>query len=458
MRIRSHLDPTFFVIFLHVDAREYDEEFRTLARSLKARRGTDVAPVFAALSDRQRRTLAHERYHFWQGLRLPFVHLFAAVTFREFFLGAREMAQKDADWRRWERLGAIAPRFNRLDIQFHVAGDRSGQFVLGLAPHSGYEFNLALSAKEMLECTASIFDYQLSCESRVQMSDPVHLKRWRKRNPAYFRILEFLESFLASDRLALRVALPMLNAAFHTSFPERALFDLSARVWGNFAKPDRTAKAFLSQEEPCRWPELFHSWLRELDYDCSFGTLPDVIDLDNGEYYYLDPQEVLGLSFGGGMMHPFLGPLACEWRERAKVVPGMEFYLDLPGYVSNDEAHKFAVAAEPQLRIVRVFLDDGSDKVFAVGDGLVAPAFQDAHFGQVSASEFRGLILDALAVYGAFRRATGIQMAEGPRTCYHAECPHFEGNYCSTYPLIPERFEECGFPERLQDWITANRS
>jgi len=75
MRIRSHLDPTLFVIFLHIDTRSYDAEFRALARSLRAARGTDLSPLFDVLRERERRIMAHERFHFWQGLRLPFLHV-----------------------------------------------------------------------------------------------------------------------------------------------------------------------------------------------------------------------------------------------------------------------------------------------------------------------------------------------------------------------------------------------
>src|ERR1700756_3052774 len=99
MHIRSHLDPTLFVIFLHINAKEYDEEFRALARSLNPGRGTNLQPLLDALKEREQRTLAHERYHFWQGLRLPFLHLYATTTLRTYFLGARELARMTEDWR-----------------------------------------------------------------------------------------------------------------------------------------------------------------------------------------------------------------------------------------------------------------------------------------------------------------------------------------------------------------------
>ena len=457
MPIRSHVDPTLFVIFLHIDEQEYGEEFRALVRSLRPTKGTNVQSLFAALNDRQRRTMAHERYHFWQGLRLPFLHTYATITLRSAFLGVREMARTASDWRNWMDLGAIVNGFDRLDSSFDIAGDPSGKLVFGQQRFSAYDLALEFSAKEMLECAASIFDYHGACETRAEISDPVQFKRWRKRHPAYLRIYDFLAGFLELDRLSLRVLLPLINASFQTSFPERAFAELTARMWRTFVQPGHEAEKFLAQNEPCRWPEMFGGWLTELEYDCPYGSTPDEINFDDGKFYYMDPKQWLGGTLGGGLQHPFLGPLAQEWQKRAQSTPGLEFYLDFPGYASNPQAHEFAFAAEPQLRVIRVFVDDGPDKVFSVGDGLVKPAFLHGFFAQFSDSEFRGFVLDMLAAYGAFRRATGAHMTDVARTCHHTDCPHFEANYCNSYPLIPERFEDCGFPNRLRLWIEGNR-
>jgi hypothetical protein len=454
MRIRSHLDPTLFIIFQHVDAREYDATFKDLVRSLRPIPGSNLQPLLEALRDREYRVLAHERYHFWQGLRLPFLHLYAVETLRAAFLGAQELARMDDDWQRWAALGATVPVFDRLDRVFYLAGDRSGKLVFGKDRPTGYELSLKFSAKEMLECAASIFDYQFSCKLIEDLSDPACFKRWCKRNPAYLGVFKFLKDILASEKLVLRIILPLINAAFKTSFPERALAELIARAWGNFAKPNTVGEAFLAQNEPCRWRELFNLWLTEIDYDLPIA--PDAVSIENETFYYLDPEQWLGLTFDGAFQHPFLGPLATEWLRRAKTDPAFEVYLDMPGYVPT-EGHEFAFAAEPQLRIVRVFSDGGQDKVFGLGKGLIGPAFLGSGFSGMSAGEYRGFILSMLAAYGAFRRATGAQMTDAARTCYHTECPHFDANYCNSYPLIPERFEDCGFPGRLRDWIAIWR-
>jgi hypothetical protein len=256
MRIRSHLDPTLFVIFLHIDARKYDEEFIALGRSLKRAKGTDIDSLMEALRGRERRTMAHERYHFWQGLRLPFLHLYAILTLRAAFVGVKALARATKDWGRWAELGGTIDGFDRLDSLFHVAGNRSGQLVFGRKRLSEYEFTLEFSAKEMLECAASIFDYQTSCENHYDMSDPLLFELWRKRNPAYLKIFEFLKNFLGSDRLSLRTILPLINPAFHTSCPERALIELTARIWGRFAQPTSMNNPFLAQMSRAAGPNF----------------------------------------------------------------------------------------------------------------------------------------------------------------------------------------------------------
>ena len=367
MRIRSHLDPTLFVIFWHVDAREYDEDFRRLVRSMSRGKGTDVHPIFDALRERESRIFAHEQYHFWQGLRLPFLHLYASMTFRSVIVLAGNLAKVSEDWRGWADLGITATGFRRLDRPFYLAANRSGQIALGSTPFSDYEFTLKSSPKEMLECAASIFDFQTSCKVVREISDPESFRKWCKRHPAYLRIFDFLKDYLNSDRLALRTVLPLINAAFHTSDPERAFVELAARIWGGSSGSNPPAAAFLAQNEPCRWHEVFQQWLTEIDYDYPLGEIPNTVDLDDHKFYYLEPEAWLGVQHGQGIQHPFIGPLAVEWQQRTKEVAGLDSFLDMPGYIANKEARQFAGSAQPTLYVIRIFSDDGFDRVFPIG-------------------------------------------------------------------------------------------
>jgi hypothetical protein len=457
MRVRSHLDPTLFVIYQHVDSDGYEPEFEALARSLPMSRGTDIGPLLRALRERERRTLAHERYHFWQGLRLPFLHMYALMTLRGSFLAVRDLARADPDWRRWPKDALKVRDFDRLDCSFHLFHTISGKLALGVEKLDGFDNSIEFTAKGLLEYAASIFDYQISCKDFADMSDPQKFARWRKLRPGYLEIHDFLSQVLKSERLPLRVALPLVNAAFCTSSPERAFFELLGRLIGAFASGGGHYSEFIAQPEPCRWPEFFRLWLEELSYDIPFGETPNEFGILNLPYFYMDPKVWLGTTFGGGIQHPFLGPPAQEWIRLCERNPGLEDFISLPGYVTNQAVLDAAWAAEPQLRVLRVFLDDGIDRVFAIGDGDVGKAFKGEAFDANSSSEFRGAMLDIVAAYSAFRRTFSAHFSEGLQICYHKKCPYYESNFCNAYPLVPEAYENCGFPARMDSFIEMSR-
>ena len=54
------------------------------------------------------------------------------------------------------------------------------------------------------------------------------------------------------------------------------------------------------------------------------------------------------------------------------------------------------------------------------------------------------------------RRAADALYDADNRLCHHTDCPHYTPNYCNTYPVIPDRFEECGFPRRVAQLRAAS--
>lgn len=458
MRFRSHLDPTTFVTFIHVDGTAYGSEFEKHARSLQQKRGEDGSELFAMLRDKERRVMAHERYHVWQGLRLPFLYIYALLTYSAAVTGFIKYAQITHDWRTWPNISIQQRLFNRLDKPFWIyVNPEKGELAYGSERQDGYQLEVHITTKEMLETSASINDFQTWQEDRKHIVDPVHFSRWRKRNPAYLKLYDFFAKFVGSEQLALRTLIPLINASFHTSIPEKALAELLARMWARLREPNGEYSAFLEQSEPCRWSDLFHGWLKELEYTTPFGETPDLVDLDYEHFYYMSGGTWLGSRLAGEMTHPFLGPLALEWEALSKTVPGLTYYLDYPIYVTNEDAHNLAFNTDRQTRIFRFFFEDQHDRVFTIGDSNLGSVFLSHGFAKMDQSDFRGFVVDTLAAYGAFRRASGIQLTEAGRTCYHADCPHYTDNFCNSYPLIPEKFEDCGFEERLTSWINRIR-
>jgi len=100
-------------------------------------------------------------------------------------------------------------------------------------------------------------------------------------------------------------------------------------------------------------------------------------------------------------------------------------------------------------------MGDGRDKVFMGGTGDVSG------FTSLSNPEdpqYHQFIADSLAMYGAVRRASGAHFDENQRMCHHHDCPHFEPNFCNAYPRVPDSFETCGFPTRIERLINLSRS
>jgi hypothetical protein len=457
MRIRSHLDPTLFIIFLHIDASKYDEDFRALVRSLKAEKGVDISAVFEAFSNREHRTKRHELYHYWQGLRLPFLHMYAFLTYREALLGIKELARISPDWTRWHELGFSMPSFDRLDVPLYITHDDAGGFAAGRDPPPSLGHDGVVSPKDMLECAASLYDFQSSCEYLRQMSDVEHFTRWRKRNPSYLGTFDLCARLFRSEGLALRCALPLINASFHTSIPERAFMELAARTWAMLARSTDWGRMFLAQNEPCRWSDLFRHWLAELRYDVGEEEGSQSLAVLESRFFPMR-RTLLGSSFGGEITHPFLGPNSLKWEQAAARMPGLADYIDMPGYVADPEVHDFASKADPPLWIVRIFFEDGGSIVYAIGPGFVRETLIRGALADLSDSDLRGFALDSLSAYSAFRRAAGAHFTDSSRTCHHAACPHYELNYCNCYPLVPDHFEDCGFPRRLEQWIAWERA
>lgn len=442
-------------MFLNIDAQSYDDDFQSLVAKLPSSSGTDTNPIFQALKTRHRRTIAHENYHFWQGVRLPFLHLYATCFYGAAFSLVSELARQDENWNNWENYDFDGPPTNRLDQKYGLAYFRAGMITLERSDEKAGDLHLAISAKLMLENAASIFDFIASCEWRDEMSDPIVFRRWRMFNAANTQIFEFLSQVLNSEQFALRAILPLINACFHTSFPEKAFSHLLPRL---IQLPSGETQFFLNQKEPCRWPELFDIWLKDLEYDYPFGQVPTRVGTFNSDFYYLDPARWLGMKYGGGLLHPIIGLRGKEWIELSKSVPGLNSFLDLPGYVNNTDALNFVKSSEPPFAVIKIRLKDGSYRVFPVGGASFLNAFPAELVSELSTEDFRGFMADTLAVYGAFRKTTGIHLTEFARNCSHEECPHYEHNYCNSYPIIPGSHIDCGFPRRMADWIHRIRS
>lgn len=452
MPMKSHLDPCLFVVYMHVSGENLEDKLASIVSALQLRNGESFSPVLESLAPRTKQVLFHEEYHFWQGLRLPFLYRYASLAYRTAFLAFTQLSRNSANPNDWS---CMLPELERLNLPDCIGTNHDGDYYWSSSPDSipiNAVDKINISPLDLLECAASIAEFQVTVSG--DYVDPSNLKRWLKRNPAYLVPYSFAARALEDEYLALRTILPLINASFHTTQPSRTFVELLARIQRNFAQPDEASRKFLAQGEPRRWPEIFARWLDEIQYDGSDNSGMRIL----GETYHrlaLDYWVYGELTHDGDfMIHPFLGPLARKWSDIAKMRPKFSWLLDLPGWVDSETFRECRSEFRAPLSIFRFHMGQGRDRVFSCGTG-VGGGFTSIP-GPTDGT-YRDFIADTLTMYGAVRRASNAHFNELQRTCHHSECPHYIENFCNAYPIVPLRFEDCGFPARLTNLIAIQR-
>ncbi len=450
MAMQSHVDPCLFIVYMHISGDLVDDDLAAALAGFEPKQGASPRALLDALPSRSRQIQFHEAYHFWQGLRLPFMYRYAMIAFRQAVLAFGQAAQSGAAPPDWD---IILPEFERLGLDDRIARGDGGHLFWGRSaarfPDEAFD-EVRISPLDLLECAASLAEYQVT--ARGDLTDPAVLSRWAKRNPAALDVHDFVVRYLGDGRIALRALLPVINGSFHTSEPVRTFALLLHRLRATFLGTGEFGRQFLAHPEPCRWRELLLLWLDDIDYEAAPDSDGQIL---GSPYQRLTLAQWVGGSLGsekrGSLIHPFLGPLARRWiaLEGERVEAHMIF--DQPGWVRPDHFDRWLEEFTPPFSIYRFHLETGGDRVVFVGRADVRE-FTSPPMG--SAGAWRAFLADTLTIYGAVRRASGAHFDEEQRTCHHRACPHYAANLCNTYPVIPENFADCGFPVRL-DRLTA---
>lgn len=452
MSLRSHVDPCSFIVFMHV--QDLKDELVDVLKAIRFRHGESFDPVLERLQPRSHQVLFHEIYHYWQGLRLPFLYRYAFIAFLKVWQAFKELGRTGLDYREWS---CLLPELLRLDLKARLGYAPGGKIFWGgpqitFPADTAYDFQA--SPLDLLECAASLAEFQFTVTAQERV-DAAVLHRWRKRNAAYLDPFFFASNYLGDEVLALRALLPLINASFATTEPTRAFVELLARVRGNFTQVNDARRRFLEQPEPCRWRELFTKWVAKLDFEAP----PDSCTKILGTVYYhltLDAWVMGGLRYDNHVAtHPFLGPAARRWHSREYDQPEYGWVLDYPGWMSPETFRTCRTEFSPPVTVFRFHMPDGADRTFLWGTGDISG------FTSFPSEEedpgHRGFITDFMTMYGVVRRASGAHFDGYQRTCHHRECPHFESNFCNAYPIVPEQFEECGFPARIDRLVQLER-
>lgn len=445
-----------FMVVYHISGRDLPPDKVERIRSLMKTQGTGLTDVFALLPDSCHKVGFHELYHFWQGLRLPFLYRYALIALHVVSQAFTKLSEEDENFHNWN---CSIPDFDRLNLKDRIGFTKNGESYWG---GDQAEVPITLDQEELfspidlLECAASLADFQIAVGAEAA-SNPDALERWEKRRAAYLVPLKFAGRYLENQKLALRALLPLINASFCTTEPVRAFKDLLY-----YLRHDPNAaldtRRLLAQGEPGPWKSIFEAFLNELKFEAPPNSCTNI---RGAKYYRLTLNDmVYGLAITKGsdhFKHPILAHLAEKWIEmERKENPEYGWLLDYPGYVNPLTMLGARSHFGPPFGILRIHTDTIPDPVGMFGD----PTFTGYSSLDAALEDATGMarMVDIVTMYSAIRRASGAHFDRDHRTCSHKTCPEYEHNYCNSYPIVPSEFSECGFSSRMNNHISSWRN
>lgn len=448
MPVRSHVDLGLFVVFLHVSPEQVTPALVSELNRVQGLEGEAFEGIEAALPPRARQIVFHEHYHFWQGMRLPFVYRYAHLAMRIMFQAFGKLARLTPDHRQWE---CLLPQLELLNVR-GIAGFKASRLSYKLGGSRAelpaeLDSVITFSPIDMLECATSLAEFFYGTPLG-ETANPLALARWAKRNPSSLGLFKFTADFLEDRAVAMRLCLPLLNAAFHTSHPTRAFIELLARCWG-FLHTD-PGRQFVAQQEPCRWHDLFQALLDRIEFEAAPDSSGDLLC---SSFHRLTLDFWVSVQFGGEIDHPVLATASRLWSETERKDPPLTTVMDQPQFTGQEMLDVLQQRFGPPFTIVTFHLPEGPDRVVLLSHRVNSEVPFLAQHGET----FRTFIADGLTMYSAVRRASGAHFDPDQRTCGHKECPEYAWNYCNSYPIVPATYKQCGFAERLRELIKLER-
>ncbi|WP_408041541.1 hypothetical protein [Tenacibaculum amylolyticum] len=371
----------------------------------------------------------HENYHYWQGLRLPYMFWSSFISINHTFKSFIKLSTNNQDYLRWN---VTIPTLSIYSKKHSVVGE------LGSLEINDEGNTIAnLSIIDLLEAATTMAEFQVSV-GYTDRVEPIVFSRWCKRNPSYTNVFKFVSKLFNDEKLVLRLLIPFVNGAFFTSQPVKAFIYLLNK-FETWQKNDSFAHEFLSQKEPCKWNLLVEQLLDSLLFETEENSSSNIFDprffkltLENWVNSHFIFQGVQKLH------HPFINKQADKWIELCKVNEGFKSVLDYPGYL-NDQIIKYVSQKfNPAVTFAKFTFASGESRVLTFGQ-----------LGYGVEYDWPLPLIDLFTIYSTMKRAAMIQYFDKHRMCGHKNCSFFESNFCNSYPVIPRDFNECGFPNRI---------
>ena len=174
MPIRSHVDLCLYTRFLHYRSGDVDPQIHNLLFD-----GHEREAWVKQFSHDLGRSF-HEAYHYWQGLRLPFLHRYAILTLRVVAQAFQEL-NKIQDLHAWD---CMLPELYRLTLASRwYSPEPRHVYVAPLSNGTGE--GIDLTCIDLLEGAATIAQWQTTVAQGDERTSWLAFSRWTKRNPSY---------------------------------------------------------------------------------------------------------------------------------------------------------------------------------------------------------------------------------------------------------------------------------
>jgi hypothetical protein len=442
MAAKSHIDLCLFVQILEVTEDRIPAE---LIPSLLSRKSKEFSPAIDRIRGEQsvrsmfvdEQTNLHESIHIFQAVIYPFLRWYGFHSFTQIIRAFNEYSEV-AEAANEGMLTLRSPGFYILDDYWSM-WEKGDELIVESdsqddVPH-GFRKVFTFNITDLIENSASLIQFKMSTGN--DFPSWTEYNRWSKRNPAYTAVLDFVRSYLDDNDIALRIFCPLVQVSFETNKPTNAFaFLLKAfKVQLQHGHLD----VILRQPEPCRWLEIFDEFLSKSRIREAEGD--DYGDLFVDKFIRLD-RYITSNFTRGGIGHPVLSDFTKKWGELE----------------ANDLSFRYALTApvgyrKQLLQLEGIFHDPITLLKFTIkGQNVVALAGDWQPNGRNPQ-----LFVDWLAIYGVVRRWVNALMDPSFRLCHHKSCPHYDQNLCNMWVLIPDRFEDCRFPDRIKRLVEDTR-
>jgi hypothetical protein len=434
---------------VHIRDEHVTEELIMSADAVAKVDNADNREILEKLTARSKQVLFHEHYHFWQGLRLPFLYRYALLAQRGIFLAFRDLSLNSPNFKTWS---CVIPDFSRLDLDGRIGFVQSKVFY---SP-TGAEFEKDLKIErvwsftplDLLECAATLAEFQYSSAS-TSNDETANFRRWSNRNPSETGALDALTHFLENKGIALRACLPLINACFSTTDPIRA-FCLLAHHLRSFLDTENGYQ-FIEQREPCRWPELFAQILSKITFEAPADSSTDLLET---RFMLLTLEYWVNAEFESGLGHPVLTIPARDWVKQQKQNTELSLVMDQPWLLDLDSINRLMDSFGPPITVMKIYHVETS-RTLVYGNRRFKEVQGLSHFTEFS---FKGFFADISTIYSLVRRASEAHYNPDHRTCGHRLCPEYGDNFCNSYLIVPDDYSKCGFVTRAARLVEGIRN